>query len=42
MVTEEEEEAARIQELCDAARVQREDLLLYCLEFNLIKATFRD
>jgi transposase len=33
---------ARIQKLCDTARVQREDLLLYCLEFNPIEAIFED
>jgi transposase len=33
---------ARVQELCDAAGVQREDLPLYCPEFNPIEATFGD
>jgi len=34
--------SARVQELCAIAGVQREDLLLYCLEFNPIEATFGD
>jgi transposase len=33
---------ARVQELCNTARVQREDLLLYCPEFNPIEAIFGD
>lgn len=34
--------SARVQELCDIAGLQREDLLLYCPEFNPIEATFGD
>jgi transposase len=35
-------ESARVQELCDIAGLQREDLLLYCPELNLVEATFGD
>ena len=33
---------AMVQELCDIAGLQREDVLLYCPEFNPTEATFGD